>query len=77
MTWNHRVISREGQEELAIHEVSYDKNGKPNMVTNDAVGIYGETVGELRETLERMLKSLEAPKLAFESFGQSEEKDDG
>jgi|14BtaG_2_1085337.scaffolds.fasta_scaffold32907_2 hypothetical protein len=70
MTWNHRVISREGQDELAIHEVYYDEDGEPNMVTNDAVGIYGETVEELRETLERMLKSLEAPKLAFESFGQ-------
>jgi hypothetical protein len=71
MTWNHRIIRRNGRD-LAIHEVYYNEAGDPDMVTNDATGIYGETIDELRETLQRMLRALDTPILEYESFEQNQ-----
>lgn len=66
MVWNNRVVKREwkradGSMEICyqIHEVFYDKKGaKPDMVSSDATAALGETLHELREDLERMLKAV-------------------
>lgn len=68
-TWNHRVIrhvtpvpNRPHLEEeyLQIHEVFYE-NGIPKSVTEDGVKIGGDTVEEMKETLERMIHCLSLP----------------
>jgi hypothetical protein len=66
--WNHRVLAYDNGE-LGIHEVFYSKKKKkPKMCTVNAVGVYGNDIEELRETLQRMLKSLDTPILEYDSF---------
>lgn len=68
-TWNHRVIKQTKGDEVfySIHEVHYT-DGKPDMVTENPTPAFGETVDELRETLERMLASLDKDVLNYEDF---------
>ncbi len=69
MTFNHRVVRRKnskGHPWLAIYEVYYDDNDKPDNRTLDPVGVITEHdapkgIKEMRETLERMLKCLDQP----------------
>ena len=72
MTWNHRVIHtvyKEIEEEgYSIHEVFYDEDGVPDMMTLDAVGVWGETMDEVQQTLEWMTKALEQPILEASDF---------
>jgi hypothetical protein len=59
MTWNHRVRLRNGWFEIV--EAYYDADGKLEMQTVDAVSPGGETVDELRDELNRMLRALDEP----------------
>ena len=76
MHWNHRVISKQvpadikGNTETAyeIHEVYYNEEGIPTSCTVDGITAFGETVEELKETLERMLKATEKPILEMSYF---------
>ena len=70
--WNHRVMRHNtGTEDeyLAIHEVYYgmdDEDGKGKTGwTQDPVAPYGDTLNELRETLERMLRALDKPIMEY------------
>ena len=56
MTWNHRVLAHEHKGELtfAIHEIFYSDDGIPNMCTENAVGVVGDTLPELSATLRLM-----------------------
>lgn len=81
-TWNHRVMrhkyaspeSGETEVMLAIHEVYYkDKSRDDRKVTADDVGytenpvsVTGESIEDLRETLQLMLKALDKPVLEYE-----------
>lgn len=69
MTWNHRVIRQvcDGEVFLGIHEVYYD-NGVPDMCTEDTVGVCGESLGELKQTLRWMQKALGEPILEMSDF---------
>ena len=62
MTWNHRVVrQRKGDETwLGIHEAFYGDDGKLSW-TENPVDVVGETVDDLRWTLERMLAALDEP----------------
>lgn len=40
---------------------------KPHAITTEPVTVQGETIAELRETLERMLRALDTPILDFET----------
>lgn len=65
-TWNHRVIARtaNGERYLNIHEVYYDQpEGKIRNWTLDPVTVGGDTVEELTETLNRMLRAVSKPVL--------------
>ena len=76
--WNHRVVHRvwpeTGEHEYAIHEAHYYEGRgpreMPDAVTQNAVQAYGSTLEELRETLERMLRSLDAPVVEYEEVGK-------
>ena len=51
MTWNYRVIERNGY--LQIHEVYYDEGGvSKHLWTEDPVIIGGETLEELQQAYE-------------------------
>ena len=66
MVWNNRVVKREwkradGSVEICyqIHETFYDKKGaKPDMISTEATAPLGETLHELREDLERMVRAV-------------------
>ena len=65
MSWNHRVIKKRfcsefiNEEWYEIHEVYYNKHGKVEGMTENAVYPGGRTIDELRSELEMMLKCLE------------------
>ncbi len=73
MTWNHRVVRRvydlpgSVTTHYEIREVYYDDD-KPNACTEDPVGVCGESVNEIRETLERMAHALDKPVLEYDDF---------
>ena len=61
-TWNHRVVKsvdEDGTEYLTIQEVYYDDD-KPEMHTLE-LGVEGETIDDLKETLANMLKCCDQP----------------
>jgi len=74
MTWNHRVIRKEYPEAALdkvfyqIHEVYYDKEGNPELVTKEPIRFMEISTDELRETLERVLRALDKPVLDYSSF---------
>ena len=52
MSWNYRVIKRtyeDGTEISAIHEVYYNDDGDPDMVTADLSEPQGETLDEFKD----------------------------
>ena len=64
MTWNHRVVKfSEDEDYFAICEMYYDEDGNPWAHTEDGVRVSGNSVEELRETLQRMLDCLDKPVL--------------
>lgn len=64
--WNHRVVKRivkecgEDTERFGIHEAFYDIESE-TLWTDEPVSVEGESIAELRETLERMLAALDKP----------------
>lgn len=60
--WNHRVVrtAENGEAWLGIHEAFYDIEGGTAW-TERPVAVIGESIAELRETLERMLLALDKP----------------
>lgn len=72
MSWSHRVVRRQypsGEVSFALHEVYYDDAGEPTACTEGAVAPFGESLGELRRDLERMLSALDQPVLHLSEIG--------
>lgn len=69
MTWNHRVIRQvcDGEVFFGIHEVFY-KDSIPDMCTEDCIGVCGENIEGLVQTLEWMQKALGQPILEMTDF---------
>ena len=62
--WNHRVVKSllpDGTTEFTIREVFYNDDDTIMAHTLEAVKPYGETIKELRETLQWMLNCLDFP----------------
>ena len=70
MTWNHRVIRHvyDGEETFAIHEVFYDADGDPILCTTDAVGVWGNTIDEVKQILKWMSRAVRQPILNMSDF---------
>ena len=72
MVWNHRVIRKldlNGDAYYHIHEVYYPEVGaKPDKITVEPMTPYGDTVEDLRWTLEKMLECLDKPILDYKDF---------
>tara|TARA_B100000900_G_C20517874_1_gene690869 strand:- start:277 stop:555 length:279 start_codon:yes stop_codon:yes gene_type:complete len=71
MAWNYRVIrhvDKDTKEEtFQIHEVFY-KNDQPNMITEEGIVPFGETVEELQHSMIHMLQALTKPVLDAKIF---------
>jgi hypothetical protein len=92
MGWNHRVVYHKAGfvennpaltwvEYLAIHEVHYDEDDKPMMMTEQPVNILSsggnEPLVEIKWMLQEMLKATEKPILDFDNLEEIErEKQD-
>lgn len=60
-TWNHRIVRAQYSTEVwyGIHEAYYDDNGKVVSWTMRPVEVAGNSIQELRKTLEQMLECLD------------------
>ena len=65
MTWNYRVISKNG--ELAIHEVFYHEDGSVSGYTDTPVYPRASSIQELSEELRRYAEALEREVLPHEA----------
>lgn len=64
--WNHRVLQSKdghGEEYYTIREVHYNDDGTIYAYSKDPRPAYGDTIEELRETLQWMLDCLDKPVL--------------
>ncbi len=70
MTWNYRVVRKTDEAEplYGIHEVYYDSDGKPEMVTVEPVAIVGDSLLELQEEFVHYLRALLKPVLNYEEI---------
>ena len=70
MTWNYRILAQEYKGELwfGIHEIYYNDDGIPDMCTEDAVGVVGDNLAEISDTLKWMKKALKKPILSYSDF---------
>ena len=61
-SWNHRILATEhnGELYLQIHEVYYEGD-KPISHTKDPKSVTGESVYEVKWTLDKMEECLEKP----------------
>lgn len=73
MSWDYRILRTDhpsGEITFGIHEVYYDSEGKPNACSVDPMDPHGETVEELREDINAMLKAFDKPVLDYSLFGE-------
>ena len=70
MTWRYRIVKRKVKDPTkkrgwrylyGIHEVFYNKDGKPCAMSEDAEAVIGETVEEVKKILKDMLEDCKKP----------------
>ncbi len=75
MHWNHRVVDfsdeNNGEPWVEVCEVFYDKNHEPYLYTARGVGVMGEDIKEVKQSLFRMLDCLDKPVLMKADFNKS------
>lgn len=76
--WNHRVMKRklESGDFYGIHEVFYNEDGSIWSYTVDPIEVVGESIDELKQTLEWMLKCLDNPILVDGEFDYTTKSED-
>ncbi len=67
MSWNYRVMAKEYEGEIYfdIHEVYYDKKGKPDGCTANPVSVGGYNKKGIKWTLKMMKKATKKPILWY------------
>lgn len=70
MTWNYRILAHKENKNwfFQIHEVYYNKKGKPTGYTENAVEIMSESVEGISWQLEQMTECLNKPILSAKNF---------
>ncbi len=69
--WDYRVVRKKeatGEITFNIHEVYYNKHGKPEFCSGGPMEPSAESVQELRTQVIRMLKAIDKPILRSEDF---------
>jgi hypothetical protein len=76
MSWNHRVLAHETNDEVyfQIHEVYYDKDGNPDGYAEDGTTVGGESIESISWVLEEMTKCLKKPILSVNNFPKEYER---
>ena len=71
MTWDYRVVHRvvNAEEIYAVHEVYYDEDGFPSMVTEKPIPVQGETYEELVKDVVHYIAALAYPILEYDEIG--------
>lgn len=76
MTWNHRVLKHvqklngKTYTHYAIHEVYYDKKGKPNMCSLSPDPIQSEEKQDLKDAYLMMASAFGKPILNYSDFNK-------
>ncbi len=70
MSWNHRILAHKDGDEmyLQIHEVYYDKDGKPDSHTANGVSVGAESLEGINWVLEKMKECANKPILLVDGF---------
>ena len=73
MSWNHRLLAHKDGDEMyfQIHEVYYDKEGKPDGYTANGVSVGAESLDGINWVLDKMKECLEKPILSVENFQET------
>ena len=66
MTWNYRVVKKNGY--LGIHEAYYDDSGKIRSLSIEPVSNVYDDLKELKTNLELMMDALEEGVIDFEQI---------
>jgi len=63
MSWNYRILAHEYNKEIyfEIHEVYYNKDGKPDGYTAEAISVGGEDMRSITWILNKMKGCREKP----------------
>jgi len=63
MGWNHRILAHKqnGEVYLSLHEVFYNKKGKPDGYTLNPITVVGESLKSIKWTLKMMKKCSNKP----------------
>tara|TARA_R110001632_G_scaffold51400_1_gene128130 strand:+ start:8251 stop:8493 length:243 start_codon:yes stop_codon:yes gene_type:complete len=68
--WNHRILAHKDGDEMyfQIHEVYYDKDGKPDGYTANAVSVGAESLDGIKWVLDKMKECVNKPILLADDF---------
>lgn len=72
MTWNYRIVRHHNGGDIwfAIHEVYYEEDGKPKMVSTSPVAPHGENLDDLQKDLEMQKAACKLPILDYTLFNR-------
>lgn len=75
MSWNYRVVKHinDKEELFQIHEVYYNDDGNPEMITETGSSPFGENIQDLSHTMIHMLSALTKPVLDAKMFAPDPE----
>ena len=70
MSWNHRILAHENGNDMffQIHEVYYDKSGKPDSYTKNGVSVGAESLEGMKWVLKKMKDCVNKPVLLADGF---------
>lgn len=73
MSWNYKIIAHDDnistdEVYFKIHEVYYNKEGKPDGYTADPITIGGEDLKSLHWTINKIKECLDKPILSKKNF---------
>lgn len=80
MSWNYRVVHQHGEhlgqswETYAIHEVYYNAEGEPYMVSARPDRTSAEALAELRQVWRMMGEAFAKPVLEYDEIGTQREE---
>lgn len=69
--WDYRVVRKKesnGSMAFGIHEVFYDKHGKPRFCSNRPIELMNENIRGLRTFAFQIMKAFDKPILRYEDF---------
>ena len=74
--WDYRIVKQtfDGEDIFAVHEVYYEDNGKPHMMSEDEVSAHGSNLKEFDKDWEAYLAAKEKPLLTYPDDFENDKK---